>query len=240
MLEKFKQTEFCKGWVRLLGDLKPMTWPQRLEHLWNYYKEYLWIAVFVIMVLSLGVSFLIRKNTEVLASGMLVNIAIEQEGYNYLSTDYFKKLGGIDGKQTVEIDYTNFSSLADPTSSEDNYNKANVLIARVSGRMLDYMILDEFAVRFYASQDVYLDLREVFSEEELSKYEIFYAQEEGSEPVPVAIRITELPFVKDNITNEGHTYFALSGSTPRPDACRDVWEYIHAWEKKAGETQPAA
>lgn len=240
MLEKFKQTEFYKGWQKLLIDLKPMTWPERLEHLWNYYKEYLWIAIFVVMLFGVVISFLVRKNTEVLVSGMLVNIAIEQEGYNYLSTDYFAKLGGEEGKQTVEIDYTNFSSLADPTSSEDNYNKANVLLARVSGRMLDYIILDEFAVRFYASQDVYLDLREVFTEEELSQYEIFYAQEEGGEAIPVAIRITECAFVQDNITNEGHTYFALSGSTPRPDACRAVWEYIHAWEPKSAETQPAA
>lgn len=240
MLEKFKNSYFYRCWRRLLDDLKPMTWPERLEHLWNYYKEYLWIGLFVVIFVVIIVSGLVRKNTEVLASGMLVNIAIDQKGYNYLSTDYLAALGGEKGKQTVELDYTNFSSLADPTSSEDNYTKANILLARVSGRMLDYIILDEFAVRFYAGEEVYLDLREVFSEEELAELDVFYAQEEGEERIPVAIRITELPFVKDNITTEGHIYFALSGSTPRPEACRDVWNYLHAWKPDSAETQPAA
>lgn len=239
MLENFKKSNFYRGWCRLLEDLKAMTWPERLEHLWNYYKEYLWIALFVMIFAGIIISGLVRKNTETLASGMLVNIAIEQQGFNYLSTDYLADLGGEEGKQKVELDYTNFSSMQDPTSYEDNYNKASVLLARVSGRMLDYIILDEFAVRFYAGEEVYLDLREIFSEEELAQLDVFYAQEEGSEAVPVAIRITELPFVKDNITADGHIYFALSGSTPRPEVCRDVWNRLHAW-KQEDQSQPAA
>lgn len=239
MWEKFKTSNFYLGLRQLGADLKEMTWPERLEHLWNYYKEYLWIGLFVVMFIGIIISGLIRKNTEILASGMMVNIAIEQEGFNYLSTDYLADLGGKEGRQAVELDYTNFSSLADPTSYEDNYNKASVLLARVSGRMLDYMILDEFAVRFYAGEEVYLDLREIFTEEELANQDVFYAQEEGQEKIPVAIRITDTAFVRDNISTEGHIYFALSGSTPRPEACRAVWDRIHAWEAKT-ETQPAA
>lgn len=234
MLAKFKQTKFYKGCVKLLNDLKPMTFKQRVEHLWMYYKDYLWVVALVVIFICAGITSFINQGKEVLVSGMMVNITIEQEGYDYLSVDYFEELGAKEGKQVVELEYTNFSSLEDPTSSEDNYYASMVVIGKVSGRFLDYMILDKFGMEFYITQDVYLDLREFFTEDELAELEqkrmLIYAQEEGQERYPIAVDISSLPFTVDNVTSEGNSYFALSGSTQRPEACRAIWERINAWE----------
>ena len=233
MIVKGERKSFKEGYQKLMADLKPMTWTQRIDHLWTYYKEYLWIAGVLLMLAIAFISGAINASKEVLVSGIMVNISIEQEGHNYLHTDYFADLGGEEGKQVVELDYANFSSLEDPTSTEDNYAASMLLIGKVTGGYLDYMILDQFAMEYYIPQDVYLDLREFFTEEELEELgsKVIYAREEGQEEsYPVAIDITEVPFVAENIGTEEKTYFALSGSTPRPEMCRDVWNRIHAWK----------
>ena len=110
------------------------------------------------------------------------------------------------------------------------------VIAEVSATTLDYVIQDELSLEFFIYQDVFMDLEDFFTEEEQKALEgrLIYAREEGSdESWLVAIDITDLPFVKDNITNEGKVFFSLSGSTTRPDACRDMWEYINSWETPA-------
>lgn len=239
MLEKFKKSEFVKEIKRLGAEMKPMTFRQRVDHLWTYYKEYLWIVAFLVVFLAAGLSILNYQKYESLVSGMMVNISISQEGYDYLSVDYLEKLGGNPKTQMVELDYANFSSLEDPTSSEDNYNSMLLLVARVEGRLLDYMILDDFAMEYYIIQDVYLDLREFFTPEELEALgdRVITARAEGeTDAWAVAVDITDLPFTQDNIrlkNEDDRVYFALSGSTQRLDMCRDAWEYINAWESKS-------
>lgn len=237
-MKKFKETNFYTEWKKLIDDMRPMTFAQKADHLWTYYKEYLLVLALVVIFLGAGFTMIKAQTQETLVSGMMVNISISQEGYDYLSVDYLEKLGGVEGKQKAELDYTNFQSLEDPTSSEDNYNAMLILLARVSGGLLDYMILDKFAMEYYIIQDVYMDLREFFTEEELAELGdkvITARQEDETEAWVVAIDITDLPFVQDNVRLENEDdriYFALSGNTQRPEMCRDAWEYIHAWESK--------
>lgn len=237
-MKKLKERKWYIELRKLWQDLKPMTFSQKLEHLWSYYKEYLWIVLFVLIMLCLPVVTMVAQSREVLVSGMAVNVALTDEGIDYLTEDYMERLGGDEDKQVAELNYANFSSLEDPTSSEDNYSAMTILVARVSGGMLDYMLLDKFAMEYYIVQDVYLDLREFFTEEELAELGdrvITARQEDETEAWAVAVDITELDFVKDNIplkNKEDRVYFALSGSTPRPEMCRDVWEYIHAWKSE--------
>ena len=230
-----KNTKFYQGWVKLLSDLKPMTWRKRLEHLWEYYREYLWIVAVVVIFLCATVTSIINLSTDTVVRGMLVNIAIDQEGYNYLSEDYAEKLGVSKGEK-VALTHTNFKSLEDPTSTEDNAYAAMAVTNEVSAQILDYIILDQMSMEFYLNQGVYMDLEEFFTEEELAAIPrecLVYGREEGSTDMWLAaIDISNLDFVKDNVTSEGATYFAISGSTQHIDACHDIWQYLHDWQPK--------
>lgn len=237
MYAKFKETKFYQGCVKLLNDLKPMTFQQRVEHLWMYYKEYLWCAGVVLVALSLAVTVIINQTKDTVVSGIMANISIDQEGYNYLSEDYHQRLNGGDKKKIVELDYIYFGDMEDLNNGYNSYYSAMTLTARVSGGQLDYMILDQFALEYYIGQEVYMDLREFFTEQELAQLEaqerVIYAMQEGdTERWPIAVDITQIPFARDNIDSEGKVFFALSGNTQRPEMCRDAWEYIHAWKEK--------
>lgn len=235
---KYKKS-FRQHWQEEKERMRPMTAKERLDHLWTYYKEYLWIAAVVVILVAAIITSLVNlifKDTVVV--GMMVNVTVEQKGMNYLSEEYARELGVNPRWKKVEIEYTSFGSLEDPNNSEQNYYAAMTVESEVSAEMLDYLILDEDGMLFYLNREVYLDLRKFFTEEELAQLEaenrLFHLGEKGSEDWEiVAVDITDLPFVQDNITSEGKVYFALAGSTERLEACRDVWEYLHRWETEA-------
>ena len=242
ILQKFKETQFYTGTVRLIRDMKPMTFAQRVDHLWSYYKEYLIVVILVFAAICVTITSITYRSQEVLVSGMMVNIQIDTEGYNYLTTDYMQHLGGKEGKQRVDMDYATFD-LTNVEDSEANYQQSMIFIARVSGALLDYGIMDKTALQVYITRETFLDLREIFTKEELAQLDaqklLIYAREESeTEEVPVAIDITQIDFVQDNIDTKQNIYFVASGSTPRPEMVRKTWEYLHAWESEKG-TEPS-
>lgn len=240
MLEKYRNTKFYLGWVKFCDDMRPMNWKQRLEYLWMYYKEYAYLAGIALVAVTLIVTMAISRSKETLVSGIMVNITIDPVGKYYMSEGYQNDLAPGDKWHVVELDYTSFGDILDPANGEAYDLASQILIARVSGQMLDYMILDKYAMEYYISQEVYLDLSKFFTEEEIAELNaegrLIYAMQEGeTERYAIAVDISDIPFVKDNITSRGETYFALSGNIRDLDACRHAWERLHAWESKKSE-----
>lgn len=223
----------------LAADLKPMTFGQKLDHLWSYYKEWLLIALLIAIVITIAVSSFINANKDYKFKGMMVNISMSQEGYRYMTDDFLAKIGTGDKNEAVVVDYTNFTDLADPTSTEDNYGASLLLIARVSGQMLDCALIDQLALEFYMTQDVYGDLRTFFTQEQLDTmgFQVIYAQpedewsEEEFEAYPVALEISQLQFFRDMAPKNDKIYFVLSGNQPDLEAVQAFWDHLNAWEK---------
>lgn len=233
-MAKYKKS-IKEKWAEEVERMKPMTWPDRIDHLWTYYREYLWVVALVVILLGAVISSLVNLTKETVVTGMMVNITVEQQGMNYLEREYAEYLEVNPNRQKIKLEYTAFGALEDQANSEQNYYAAMTVVGEVSAKMLDYLILDKAGMEFYITQSVYMDLREFFTAEELAQFEaedrLIYGQEEGSEERwVIAVDITDIPYVQDNVTSEGPVYFALSGSTKRKEACRDVWEYLHMWE----------
>ncbi len=234
-MAKFKDTKMGQKIQKLREDMAPMTFAQKVDHIWDYYKTYFFVfAVLGMVIIGLLVSVLNKK--EAITSGLMVNLTMSTSGYNYLTEEYYDRIGGEKG-QEVRLDATKFENLSITSDVEVNYNAALTLVARVSGGILDYVLMDQSALEFYINQDVFMDLREFFTEPELEQMSDRLIQakiEETGETWIVAVDITDLPFVQENIgtVNEenGRVYFALSGRPPHPENCRDIWNYIHEWQ----------
>lgn len=239
-----KRKSVTPTFKELLQDLKPMTFWEKVDHLWTYYKEYLFVVLLVAVVVAFSVTALANSNKKSLLSGMLINVSMTQTGYNYMTQDYHTYLGATPVWEVVQLDATNFSSLEDPTSMEDNYNKSMMLIARVGGQMLDYALVDKMALEFYATQEVFLDLREFFTEEEIAAMgdrviwmapepeEGYTAEdyEEGElDPWVMAVNVSDMPFFRENCPGET-VYFTMAGNHPNMEAVRAFLEYLMAWE----------
>lgn len=233
-MANFQETKFYKKIQQLKKDMAPMSFAQKVDHLWYYYKTYVLVfAVLAVAVFAILGSTLSKK--ESLTGGLMVNLTMSTEGYNYLTQEYYERIGG-GRKQEVRLDSTKFEDLKLTSDVEVNYNAALTLVARVSGGLLDYALMDQGALEFYISQDVFMDLRSFFTEEELAQLSDRLIQakiEETGETWIAAVDITDLPFVQENVgtVNEenGKVYFTLSGNPAHPEICRDIWEYINQW-----------
>lgn len=224
----------------LAADLKPMTFWQKVDHLWSYYKEWLLIALLIGIVITITVTSVINANKEYKFKGMMVNLTMSQEGYRYMTDDFLAKIGTGDKNEAVVVDYTNFTDLADPTSTEDNYGASLLLIARVSGQMLDCALIDQLALEFYLTQDVFGTLSTFFTQEQLDAMgdKVIYAKQEDDEwadetyePYPVAVEISQMQFFQDVAPNNEKIYFVLSGNHPDLEAVQAFWDHLNAWEK---------
>lgn len=219
---------------KLVEEMKPMSWKQRVDHIWTYYKEVILLAVLGIVICVGFISSFIEANKVNLINGMMVNITMEQEGYNYLTQDFAKQVVTQDDEE-VTLGYTEFLSMADPTSGEDNYYAAMTVIAEVSAKKLEYVIQDQLSLEFYLTQEVFMDLQEFFTPEELAQWEdklVYGYEEDTGRKWVAAVDISDIAYVQDNVTSEGPIYFSLGGSTEKMDMCRSMWEHILAWESK--------
>ena len=256
--ERYLQSNFHKEIVQLRKEMKPMTFKQKVDHIWTYYKEYIGLIALLLFVTTglITSMFYAQERKESVVTGIMINIIIDQEGKNVLSYDYAQHLG-VDEKK-VKLENTDFSDLTTDLS-EENYNASMIVINEVSAKMLDYMIMDKLAMEFYTSQEVYMDLREFFTLEELQQFAandqlVFCLEEdtaaglsqeqlyelqmrsltaEGAEIDgcwPAAVKITDMEYVKDQILNQDDIYFALAGSTQKIEEVRGVWEYMKAYK----------
>lgn len=230
-------TEDLRGFKNLVKTLKGMTFQQKAEHLWLYYKEWLLVIFFGVLFIGLVFTVIEEQKKDILVAGMMVNISINQDAMNYMTVDYAHDLGAKNKYQVANMDYTSFGDPLDPENGENSYYASMILPSRVTGGMLDYIILDKYAMEYYIAQDVYMDLREFFTEEEIAEFDktgrmIYARQEEEEDAWAVAVDISDVPFVKENIKAEGGVYFALSGNNPDLEMCRNAWERIHAWGAK--------
>lgn len=240
MIVQGKKEKPLAGLKKLLADLKPMTFKQKCEHIWEYYKEWLFVVFLVFMGISLVTTILSEQQKEVLVSGMMININIDQKGMDYLTDEYAQYLGATSENQVADMDYTSFGDPLDPENGENSYYASMILPSRVTGAMLDYIIMDKFAMEYYLTQDLYMDLRDFFTEEELAQLDaekrVIYVQEEGDfDRKPIAVKITQLPFIQTYVAPTEDIYFSLAGSSPRLEMCRNVWNYLHSWDPKQAE-----
>ena len=218
--------------------MAPMTTRQKIDHIWTYYKDYMWIGAVVAILLGAMTSSLINLGKTDVVTGIMVNLTLDQKGMNYLQEDYHAHIGADPFWDRVKVEYTAFTALTDESNSEQNYYAAMTVVAEVSAEKLDYMILDKVGMEFYITQAVYMDLRNFFTEEELAEFEskgmlINAQREDSTEAFPVAIKISDTAFAKDCITAPNTVYFSVITSTPRVETCRVFWDYLMAWEPKA-------
>ena len=227
-------------WKKLKETLAPMTFRERVENIWEYYKIVFLLAIVAIFLIVVIVINIVNAQVEVLFCGVLANADMSDAGYAYISDGYFAHLGG--GKmQTVRVNAVYFEYLSDQVNELDyNYNVAMGSIGLVESKQLDYIIANENALEFYLEQDIIMDLREFFTPQELADmdpYLIFVILEETGERFPVALNMEYVPFAREHMDLSKKMYFTVVANTQRKEQCRDFWDHLMAWEPDAKATE---
>ncbi len=234
-----KDTKIYKSIMRLKKDLAPMTWKQRFAHIWSNYKETILIVIVVSITLGSLAANMLKSRQKLLLGGLTANVYLSDAGLQYVESGYFEKLGGDKALEKVVLASTFFTPLTDEDNFEANYHALTRTIAMLTDSEIDYLLMDKVALEVYLSQGVFLDLREFFSEEELEGMgdkliKLMTVNEEGSEVVdeayPVAVDISDMPFIRDCVDTDKPVYFGVAANAPNLETLRDFWTYLDGWE----------
>lgn len=234
IVKKKKSKLDLKGhFSKLREDLAPMTFKEKMDHIWTYYKEYM-LVVFCVLLIVGGtlVAFLMPK-PEILLAGVQCNMKLTTEGYDYLTKDY--RANVLDGAEGSVYLHTHDFYGEGTVDAVEHTSKAYYSVAGyVEAKELDYMLLDLYSFRYFGSDRIYMDLRELLSEEELADLDargmVLYEEAEGSdETVPRAINIADTAFCQEHLNTE-ECYLVFIRNTPRFENCEKLWEYIKNYE----------
>lgn len=215
---------------KFFATLKPMTWAQRLDHIWSYYKyQMLFGGVTLLLVIAFLSTFFIN-NREVIFSGVFINTDITAQAQTYLTDELLEIMDGDPKSQMVDVTYSLFEDMETVGELELNYNRTVAVIAQIEARSLDYMVMDLTALDYYATQDVFGDLRQLLPEAVLEQYTLIYASEEGSsQEIPVALEITDLSFVQNCTNANARVFIAFPGNTGRAYTPEEFLKYLTNW-----------
>ncbi len=231
------ENSFWQRIKRLKVDLKGMTWKEKIDHIWTYYRQFIFFtAVGLIVIIGVGSTILAPKK-ELLMGGMCVNTYISEEGTSYLMEELFDQLQGDPKKQETQM---YFRSFGDMTTSTQDYETFQSIVTMLYAKKLDYLLMDADSLAPIIGYDSLLDLREVFTAEELEQFgeKIQYAQaadDEGNptgEKIPVAVEITDISFIQDCKLYNQKFFLGFATNAPNKDSLREFWQYLLAWEDK--------
>ena len=219
-------------WKELKDALRPMPWKKKLEHLWEYYK---WVLVVLAVVAGLIYIAVVGYNSakvECILYGEATNLSFDAAGVEYLSTDFFEYMGGVEGKQKVSFYMSNLVT-GDDSTYENFYVPLMRTGSEIQSGRLDYFLADSGALQAYLQDEMLLDLRLIFTAEELAEMEenlVYGFYEETGESIPLAINVTDSSFMTHRLTHKKPAYLAFTANTKRYETCKIFYDYFMAYQ----------
>ena len=214
-------------------SLAGMSFKQKIDHLWTYYKWVLAVAAGVILLICIVVSSIMNKSVTTLYSGTIINVELSDVGEAYLTDDLFSYFGGVDKKEKVDLTSSYYNDLSTTQDPEGDAALVMSVTAMVAAKELDYIIMDELSFDYYKKATIFASLEEVLSQELIDQFSdriVYYTDEEEGTTYPVALDITDTAFVEDCVEGSKKVYIAFCGNTDRVERSTTFLKYVLAWK----------
>ncbi len=226
---------------RVIEKLTPMSWPQRLEYIWSYHKETIVISAAMLVIAIYLLTSLIANQKQLMMGGLIANVHLSEAGKAYLSQEYLAHIQGNAESQKVELTTVELGDMKNAADLEYTYYSLTKSLSLITDRKIDYLLMDKTALEQYMAQGVFLDLREVLSAELVESMNDRLIKlkpvDENGKPAggeyPVAIDISELPFIRSCTDGQTPVYFGVAANSPNLQTVKGFWDYLNAWEEVA-------
>lgn len=196
---------------------------KKAEYFWMYYKiPFLAVIAVCTVVFYFGHAKLTEK--EYALNAMLLDVHTDEN--EEALAEEFAQYAGIDrGKYDVTVSTSLlFSHAASSTYSMTSLARFNSLVGT---QELDVCAMLEEDFDNYEKSDCFLNLEEVFSQEELAAFPALYRDKNGT---PVGVYAGELPKIQEIEGYQGENTKAVAGiiyNTTRRDAAKKFLEYLN-------------
>jgi len=207
--------------------IQGMTFREKVEYLWEYYRWTLLVAAFGVIVIAMVVTGVVNSQIKILYSGAAVNVPISQTGEAFLTDSWGEKLGA-GKKEEVRLFSTSFEDLQTTSDAQVSAAAAMQVVLMITAGDYDYVIMDEVALDFYKNHPVFSSLDSMFSAEILDEYKnrVFCHETEETGEFPLAIDITDSGFARAYVAPNTKVYIAFPGNTGRTEINDDFLEYL--------------
>lgn len=229
MVKGKKETNLKEHFAKLKKDMETMTFKEKLDHIWTYYKYHM-LVIFCVTFIVGGSLYSFFMPREIIAvAGVQCNVKMTTEGYDYLTKDFHKEiLNNAEGN--AKLHSFEFYGEGTVDAVEHTTQAYYSVTAYVENKELDYMLMDLYSLRYFGSDRLYMDLRDILSAEELAELDeqgviLYEESEEDGQVVPRAINIAGMEFCKKELNTE-ECYLAFVRNTPRKETCKQLWDYI--------------
>lgn len=206
---------------------RDLTFKKKLEYIWDYYKWYFVFAACFITIAVITVPTIIYNQKEVALYAVFLNSNIPSQDETTLMDDYVEnKQIEMDNKRLV-LDTSMHINRANP--SEVASHSSQKMLALFASKSMDVVIEDEENVKFYAKENTYVDLRDVITEEQLSRYEpLFYTAKSGDEGETgvFAVNVTDSPVLQSDNVFDDPVYFSITVHSQQVDNALRFLDYL--------------
>lgn len=192
----------------------------------SYFKEYYLktcIVAFVVLLLLLWFCVDMAHNMRnLVVSGGVLNLQINDEGRKFLQEDYMASLNLSEKSNKIDFAGDMFLNKEQP----DTYT---VFQAEMAAATFNYVIADKDGLDYIARIECIADMDEAMDAElknQVASRIVYKKYGESDTEVACAIDITDTNFAKEYITSAGPVYFVLSGKMDDYQLGLDVLKYI--------------
>ena len=227
--------KFREMMTQLKIDMKPMTFAQKVDHIWSNFKEYIIVFTLVaVAIIGYAVTLLTAKDAALTC--YTVNVELSEQGNTYICEDFLSTIGNPE-KEKIMVVYREYVENPSSMQIEDNSTVMTQIAAMVDAEALDVVISDKIGMEVCLSLGIYLELTEILTEEELAGMEgkiIYGIPEDSDVAYPFALDITDTDFAKDYVKAKDKVFIGFMGNTTHLENCRSLWELIKNYETNPG------
>lgn len=202
--------------------MKQGTWRKKLEYFWMYYKIPFLAAVCVVIAVSYFVHAKAAEKEHALDAILLdIHTDVQQE-------DLEKAFAGYAGIDTQKYEVSISTDLLFSDASSGNYAMTSLarFYTQIGTEELDVCMMLEEDFSTYADAGTYLDLRQVFSEEELKQFPELYTDDDGN---VLGVYSDGLKTIQEIRGYDAPGTKAVAGilyNTGRPDTAKQFLEFL--------------
>ena len=149
--------------------MKDMTWKERFAYYWEYYKVHTIVTIVAIIAIVCTIRTLVNTKDYAFYGLMLNAYSLSSD----VMSDTFSEYAGID-TNTYECFMDTTSTLTYENPTEFDMATMQRIVAVVQTKELDAVIFDSQCFDQYAVNQIFYDLREVLTPEQIEKYEPYF------------------------------------------------------------------
>lgn len=234
------------------NKIKNASFKDKLKYFWCYYRWHTFVTIMIIAVIGLWIHDVSTRKENAFFAALLNSAVLDQE----LTLDQeFAEYAGIDtDKYLILLDST---MNIDPTAKDEMSvsSSQRMMIYTTSGE-LDAIVGGEDVFPGYAYNDMFFDLREILSEEQIAAYEPYFYYADRSvmktiaearenleptnitelpdptkpelmdDPVPIALFVNDSVKLKDNVFFVGKPAIGILVNAPHPETSLQFIDFL--------------